>query len=412
MKILHVLQNYYPSYGGTQILFQNISENLVEKYKDEVEVYTTNSMYGPDKIKFKEINPSVQFINNVRITRFSFKRYYYSFFLFIIKFFTKFKLTIPDFMVQHRRGPYSKEMKKAIINSDADIICASSSDFLYMNYPLWKNKNKKPFIFMGAVHFTEDLNYNPILNKTLKAIKQSDFYIANTQYEKDRLISLGVNGEKIKVVGCGVNLKKYESNYQNSIHKKFNLENRKIVGFIGRHEPSKGIITLIKAATLCWENGIDFFLLIAGSTSDFTLKIKKAISKINPKFQENIALISNFSEEDKIEIYKSLNLFVSVSQAESFGIVYLEAWANKIPVIGANIGAVKSVISHNKDGLIVEQENEIELSEAICKLLNDDNLRKDFGTNGYLKVVENYTWDKIVSKYRNIYLEAIKLPIN
>lgn len=412
MKILHVLQNYYPSYGGTQFLFQNISENLVEKYNDEVEVYTTNSMYGPDKIKFKKINPPVEILNNVKITRFAFRRYYYSFFLFLIKFFSKLKISIPDSLIQYRRGPFSSKMKKALLNSNADIICGSSSDYLYMNYPLWKHKNKKPFIFMGAVHFTEDLNYNPILNSTLRAIHQSTFYIANTQYEKDRLINLGVAANKIKVVGCGVNLKKFEGNYQNSIHQKFKIKDRKVIGFIGRHEPTKGILTLINAASICWENGATFFLLIAGSTSDYTSTIKKTISKINPKFQQNIILLSNFSEEEKIEIYKSLSIFVSVSQAESFGIVYLEAWANKIPVIGANIGAVRSVITNNKDGIIVEQENESELADAIEKLLKNDELRKNFGLHGYEKVKENYTWDKVVLNYRNIYNEAIKLHLN
>jgi len=49
MKIVHVVLNYYPSKGGTQWLFQNISERLVKHYNDEVTVLTVDSYYGPEK---------------------------------------------------------------------------------------------------------------------------------------------------------------------------------------------------------------------------------------------------------------------------------------------------------------------------------------------------------------------------
>ena len=55
MKVLYVVQNYYPSIGGTQILFQNIAEKSLAYYNDEGVVYTTNSYFGPDKKEFKKI---------------------------------------------------------------------------------------------------------------------------------------------------------------------------------------------------------------------------------------------------------------------------------------------------------------------------------------------------------------------
>ncbi|MDQ6814836.1 MAG: hypothetical protein M3040_13965, partial [Bacteroidota bacterium] len=77
MKILHVCQNYFPSLGGPQYTMKHVSEKLVSYYDDQVQVCTTNSMYGPETRLFKKIEPAIEMIERVQVNRLPFNRWHY-----------------------------------------------------------------------------------------------------------------------------------------------------------------------------------------------------------------------------------------------------------------------------------------------------------------------------------------------
>ena len=87
--------------------------------------------------------------------------------------------------------------------------------------------------------------------------------------------------------------------------------------------------------------------------------------------------------------------------------VFLEAWACKKPVIGANIGAVASVISDKIDGLLMQPADATDLSNKILLLANDKSMRLKMGGEGFKKVEQNYTWDIVLKKYRMACIKAI-----
>jgi len=412
MRIAHIVQNYFPSLGGTQTLFRNVSERLANQFDDEVVVFTSNSHLGPEKKTFKKIDVEAENLNKVLIKRFSFFRLHKPIVNILLKVTIKLKLkSLTHRLMSLYIGPWSPSMIKAVLAYQPDIICASSSDYLFMQLPLLLERKKIniPFVFMGAVHFKEDETYQPLAPRTLQAIQLSAAYIANTAYEKERLIKYGIAADKIKVVGCGVDIEDFDQAYDGSIHQRFQIPNgKKIVGYIGRHEASKGIDTLIDAMHALWQNGEDYFLIIAGSVSPYTEQLVQKLKSLPAAYQQHYAMVSNFSDAEKKQLYLSLDVFVSVSKAESFGIVYLEAWACKKPVIGANIGAVRSVITNEKDGFIVEPDMPTALSEKLHLLLTNENLAKQFGESGYQKVKANYTWDIVASKYRAVYKEVLE----
>ena len=114
-------------------------------------------------------------------------------------------------------------------------------------------------------------------------------------------------------------------------------------------------------------------------------------------------MIDSFSEDEKNSIYKSADVFVSVSKYESFGIVFLEAWLNKIPVISCRSGASSRLVDNLRDGLHVEYDNHVELGTAILELLNDCETRKKMGEAGYRKVKRNFTWPHVVDEIEKVY---------
>jgi glycosyltransferase involved in cell wall biosynthesis len=406
MKIVHISQAYHPSQGGVQFFFKNISERLVRDYGDDVTVVTTDSMYGPERKIYKKAGPKYETINGVKIIRFSFKRWHIkpSFFLFrVIK---KLSLKVPEKMVLRALGPYSPEMKKYLMNVDADAFCASSINYYYMQLPLWRKCN---FFYYGSIHLDEDEKKHALYPTQLKAIKASTLYLANTTYEKERLQKIGVNPEKIFVLGTGVNIDDFITNPADVFMYKKSIgipEKAIVIGYIGRIERPKNVVLLIKSFLEIAKKYDNVYLLIGGSANTHLDELKEYCSAYPPNILDRIKWISNFSFEEKSLIFNTLDILVLTSHNESFGLVFLEAWSCKKPVIGTSIGAIRNVISNEVDGLLIDINNVESLSKQLLRLINDKTLRDTMGENGYNKVKENYTWDIIVSRLRKCYLDA------
>jgi glycosyltransferase involved in cell wall biosynthesis len=408
VKVLHILQNYEPSKGGTQFLFKNVSEILVKKYNDDVSVYTTNSLYDPSANDFIEIPKKKEFINGVYVVRFSFNRFFRPF-LKILKRTLRLLFNIKSYWLDLIIvGPNSLRFFYNLLFFEGNVICGSSSAYSFMSYPTIKilGIKKVPFVFMGAIHFDDEdrISLNPYI---IKRITQSQKYIANTEFEKKCLVQLGIVETKIDVIGCGVTMEKFGKTSTEDAREYLKIpKDSFVVGYVGRFAINKDIFTLIEAFDLL--NQPNSLLVLAGGKNDYLEQLQQITRSKFPHLQTKIRFLVNFDEDTKELIFSSFDIFVSASTSESFGIVFLEAWASKKPVIGANIGAVRSVISSLKDGLLFEKSSSFDLSHKLTTYYNNPTLRIDHAKNGHEKVLNNYTWNIIAEKYRNTYLEAIR----
>jgi len=170
----------------------------------------------------------------------------------------------------------------------------------------------------------------------------------------------------------------------------------------------KGILHLIEAMDYVWRERDDVALVIAGNPTAHTLEIERRISELDSSHKNRVYLFKNVSEPEKKAILQSADIFVSVSPFESFGIVFLEAWREKLPVIGCKKGGSAKLIDEFRDGLLVEFGNPLMLGGAILELLENKEIRKKMGEQGFQKVLAKYTWDKIMDKWENLYNEIVR----
>ncbi len=96
--------------------------------------------------------------------------------------------------------------------------------------------------------------------------------------------------------------------------------------------------------------------------------------------------------------YRQASIFCMPSHREPFGIAYLEASMNRLPVVASNVGAIPDIVHHNKSGLLVEPGDISGLTSALQRLLDDPDLCHRFGSYGYNHVSNNYTWNKVGEK--------------
>ena len=398
MRILHIVHNYSPSIGGSQLLFQKFSEGLVLNFNDEVTIFTTNSLYGPNATLFKEISVEEEIINGVNVIRYPFHRHHLKYIQYLNRLANKISPIVADYCSLLYKGPISYPMWRAIKKFNGDIIGATPFNYLHMYYPII-GKKRLPVVHYGALHIKNGKVPRTVLN----AIFVSDGYIANTVFEKNILLSYGIPSEKLFTVGPGVDISNFEESSGEAIRKKFNLRNAPVVAFIGRITSYKGVDTLIYAMQEVWKKIPEAYLLIAGSSTIYAEKLLLIIENLPEESQKRIIWIQNFLNEDKAELFAACDVFVSVSKEESFGIVYLEAWASKKPVIGGKIGAVSSVITNNQNGILVDYGDIAALAKGIIKLLEDKKFSNFLANNGYEKTKQNYSWETVTQKLRSVY---------
>jgi glycosyltransferase involved in cell wall biosynthesis len=411
MNVLHVIHCYFPAVGGTEFLFQRVSEELVSKYGDHVTVFTT---YGYNAAIFVDPSqPTIphtenEEVNGVRVHRFPINnrfpqriqrlqaRAYYG------------NWPLNDVIRSIYHGPISWPMFKAIASAQTDVVVASSFPYQHMYYAvLGKRFHRRPVVFHGALHPEDRWCYD---RRTIFwAIAACDMYLANTTYEQDYVIAKGIAPEKVRIASPGVDPEPFMAADGTALRQKFNWPDNPIIAYVGQQSAHKGIETLYQAMPLVWQQLPEARLIVAGGRTPYSAKLDRILGAFSPQDRDRIQVLTNFAEEQKAQIFAACDLFVSASGFESFGITFIEAWAAGKPVIGCRSGAIPTVISEGQDGLLVPYQDERELARAVLDLLSDGALRERMGQQGREKVLDNYTWDTAVARFRQAYQDAIDM---
>lgn len=408
MKILHVVHGYTPAVGGTEYLIQKISENLVERYHDEVTVYTTTAyncelFWRSDQ---PQLPAGTETINGVIVRRFPVFNKFNEARRLLAGSSYKFKLPFNDWFRAFYNGPLIPGMTRAIANSTTDVIAGSSFPLLHMHYMQWAGQRSgRPVIFYGGIHTADAFGFDrPMI---YKAIQKANRYIAYTSFERDYLIGRGIAAEKIHVIGIGVDADQFAQADGVTLRQRLGWGTAPVIAFVGQQVPHKGIDILLEAMPHVWQHTPDACLLIAGAKTTYSTTIKAWYDQLSPDFKQRVAILDNFSEEEKPSIFAVCDMLVFPSGHESFGFVILEAWSAGKPVIGARVGAIPTVIDEEKNGLLIEHRNTGELIQAIKRLLQNETLRKQLGQAGQQKVYNQYTWEIVTARYREVYAQAL-----
>jgi phosphatidylinositol alpha-1,6-mannosyltransferase len=115
-----------------------------------------------------------------------------------------------------------------------------------------------------------------------------------------------------------------------------------------------------------------------------------------------VQLPGGVSDEALVEAYAQAAVFALPSSKEGFGIVFLEAWAHGLPVVGSRIGAAAEVIADGFDGFTVDPDDVPALAAVLRTLLDDPALAERMGMAGRAKVARSYSGDVFTANLRRL----------
>jgi glycosyltransferase involved in cell wall biosynthesis len=154
-----------------------------------------------------------------------------------------------------------------------------------------------------------------------------------------------------------------------------------------------------------WERGTDATFVMAGST--MLDKFRRYYDELPDEVRAKCRWLGFISDEDKRDLNAAGQVFCMPSRTDSFGIVYLEAWLNGVPVIGANAGGVPEIISDGVDGYLVEFGDVAALANRIQLLLQRPDTADAMGQAGTRKVLAEHTWDHKIARIAEIYQSVV-----
>ncbi|MEV5410095.1 glycosyltransferase family 4 protein [Thermopolyspora sp. NPDC052614] len=181
------------------------------------------------------------------------------------------------------------------------------------------------------------------------------------------------------------------------------LEEKTVVA-IGRIVRAKGFDRLVKA----WQR-------VAAAHPDWTLRIfgggtpeneAKLRARIAEAGLEGKIILMGSTPEVGVELAKS-SIYVVSSRYEGFGMTILEAMSKGVPVVSFDCPhGPREIITHGHDGLLVRSTKTAALAGAICRLIEDEPLRRELGRNG-LRTASAYDMGEIGPQWDRLLAELV-----
>jgi len=278
VRVLHVTQGYFPTIGGTEKMVQEIAEHLVQRYGDEVSVFTTNCYNGEGfwNPRVPRFAAGCEEIRSVRVRRFPVLTRLSALLVRPQRYAYRHRLPFNQTLRALSQGPIVPGLERAIRRWSGDLVVGASFPLLHMFGALRAaHGTGRPCVLIGALHPEDHWGYGR--GMIYRAIRAADAYIALTDYEASWVISQGADPRRVRVVGLGVDLTAHQGVTSADAKRRYDLGDAPVVGFVGQLGGHKGVDTLLRAMPAVWRDLPQTRLLLAGARTLFAEEIQRQL---------------------------------------------------------------------------------------------------------------------------------------
>ncbi|HET7028028.1 MAG TPA: glycosyltransferase family 4 protein [Candidatus Limnocylindrales bacterium] len=169
--------------------------------------------------------------------------------------------------------------------------------------------------------------------------------------------------------------------------------------FVGRLEPRKGIVELLKAYRILRKTGCDCRLLVVGSGP----LEREARRYVATRRLGGVEFLGRVTDDEKAQLFKTADVYAAPATGrESFGIVLLEAMAAGTPIVASDIHGYKGVVRRDVEALLVPPRDHRRLAAALARVLADPLLRARLSAAG-VERAQGFSWERVTAKVDDYY---------
>lgn len=170
----------------------------------------------------------------------------------------------------------------------------------------------------------------------------------------------------------------------------------------------KGVLVLLDVLKILKDKGYSFVCDFVGSeTKD--INAARFAKEVDKRGLNNIAIFHGCKYGKEKEAYfMQADIFVLPSFNEAFPLVNIEAMEYKLPIVSTKVGGIPDEVKNGENGFVIEPRKANELADAICKLIDDEKLRRTMGDNSYALFRERFIREHFEDSFIKAMLQAIK----
>jgi glycosyltransferase involved in cell wall biosynthesis len=278
-----------------------------------------------------------------------------------------------------------------------------------------KHNFKLPLV--ATIHATEYGRFNGIYNEDNRYISGKEKLLA---YNAWRIIvcsdymrreverALQSPWGKIDVIYNGIRAEKKKRHHDfdaGNFRRQFAEDDEKIVYYVGRMTYEKGVSVLLNAAPkVVWQmGGYVKFVLIGGGNTDY-LKRQAWNLGIWAK-----CYFTGFMSDELLDKFQTIaDCAVFPSLYEPFGIVALESFAARVPVVVSDTGGLPEVVQHTKTGVVTWTNNADSLAWGIVEVLKNPGYQQWLVDNAYEDLDRRFNWPKLAQQTEAVYKRVVQ----
>lgn len=213
----------------------------------------------------------------------------------------------------------------------------------------------------------------------------------------------GINSARTEAIYNGIDLNAFDREATPLSPSTFSAKDEVVLGTVGRLSKQKGYDTLLEAMPMVLKEVPNLRLVIAGEGPEET-KLKSQCERL--EIDKHVNFLG--MRTDIPSLIGSFDVFVLPSRYESFPITILEVMAASKPIVSTSVDGIPESVAEESTGLLVPPENPEALSQALIRLLKDNELRKQMGVSARARVEENFTLKQMVENTQAIYREILQ----
>jgi mannosylfructose-phosphate synthase len=215
------------------------------------------------------------------------------------------------------------------------------------------------------------------------------------------------DGDNVEIIPPGVNIHKFKPLQPGEMPVKTHLP-EKYIFCLSRVDTNKGYDLLLNAFARVCEKYDDVYLVTGGGSKNPEPREKEVLAMMDRIMQEKgisnkIIFVGHVVEQLMIPYYQNAQFFVMPSIFEPFGMTCQESMSCGVPVIASRFGGIRTVLTHEQDGLLIDPKNEEEFAGAMIRLLEDQPFRDQLGKAACQLVRENYSWEAMADRHIAFY---------
>ncbi len=273
-----------------------------------------------------------------------------------------------------------------------------------------KHRFKLPLV--ATIHATEHGRNRGIHNDIHRHVHEHEQALSHeawrvivcTNYMREELqTTLGTPTNKINVIYNGIRAQKKQvapGHDRASFRQRFALVEERIVYYVGRMTPEKGIASLVAAAPAvlaAMADQVKFVIIGGGNTVPYQRQVQQL--GLGPHF-----LFTGFLDDAELDIFQTIaDCAVFPSLYEPFGIVALESFAARVPVVVSDAGGLPEVVRHGETGIVTRRDDPTSIADGILQVLNHPQLSARLVEKAYQDLNQRFRWDQIAIQTAAVY---------